>query len=87
MRKLSFIICLFISIVFLNINCIGEKGESWPPVLKHNKIAVTLGGWHSTTRGTIRLIFPVDGKWLVFRGDPNTYHFSDDGMHWTSIEA
>lgn len=59
----------------------------WPPTFTHSKIAGTLDGWHSTTRGNIRLVFPHEGKWLVFRGDPNTYHFSKDGINWTSTEA
>ena len=59
----------------------------WPPSFTHSKIATTLGGWHATTRGTIRLVFPHQGKWLVFRGNPDTYHFSDDGKTWTATEA
>lgn len=59
----------------------------WPPTFTHSKIATTLNGWHSTTRGMIRLVFPHEGKWLVFRGDPNTYHFSEDGVTWTGTEA
>jgi len=34
-----------------------------------------------------RLRTSVDGGWLVFRGDPNTYHFSPDGETWTATEA
>ena len=60
---------------------------TWPPTFTHSKIATTLNGWHSTTRGTIRLVFPHEGKWLVFRGDPDTYHFSEDGITWTAAEA
>ena len=59
----------------------------WPPSFVRSKIATTLGGWHSTTRGTIRLVFPHEAKWLVFRGDPATYHFSEDGKTWTASEA
>ena len=60
-----------------------EEAAPWPPKLTHSKIATTLGGYHATTRGTIRLVFPHEGKWLVFRGRPNTYHFSADGRTWT----
>lgn len=60
---------------------------SWPPTFTHAKVATTLGGYHSTTRGTIRLVFPHEGKWLVFRGGPDTYHFSQDGIAWTATEA
>ena len=59
----------------------------WPPTFTHSRIAVTPGGYHATTRGTIRLVFPHEGKWLVFRGGPDTYHFSEDGITWTSTEA
>ena len=68
----------------------AEKGEAtmpWPPTFVRSKIAVTPGGYHSTTRGTIRLVFPHQGKWLVFRGGPNAYHFSEDGVKWTATEA
>jgi len=65
----------------------AEEVAPWPTTFTHSKIATTLGGWHSTTRGTIRLVFPHEGKWLVFRGDPNTYHFSKDGITWTATEA
>jgi len=58
-----------------------------PPTFTHSKIAVTPGGYHATTRGTIRLVFPHEGKWLVFRGGPDTYHFSEDGVTWTATEA
>ena len=61
--------------------------EEWPPSFIRSKIAVTPGGYHSTTRGTIRLVFPHHGRWLVFRGDPNTYHFSGDGLNWTAVES
>ena len=60
---------------------------TWPPDFIHSKIATTLGGYHSTTRGTIQLVFPQEGKWLVFRGDPDTYHFSEDGITWIATEA
>ena len=53
----------------------------------HSRIDTTLDGWHATTRGTIRLVFVHRGRWLVFRGRPNTYHFSDDGLTWTRTEA
>ena len=64
-----------------------EQAMPWPPTLTHSKIAVTLGGYHATTRGTIRLVFPHEGKWLVFRGRPDTYHFSRDGSTWTATQA
>jgi len=64
-----------------------ERPAAWPPTFAHSKIATTLGGYHATTRGTIRLVFPYEGKWLVFRGRPNTYHFSADGKTWTATEA
>lgn len=58
-----------------------------PPEFTHSRIDTTLDGWHATTRGTIRLVFAHRGRWLVFRGRPNTYHFSDDGLTWTKTEA
>jgi len=64
-----------------------EQAAPWPPTFTHSKIAITPGGYHATTRGTIRLVFPHEGKWLVFRGRPNTYHFSADGRTWTATEA
>ena len=64
-----------------------EKGMSWPPTFIRTKVATTLGGYHATTRGTIRLVFPHQGKWLVFRGRPDTYHFCEDGVTWTATEA
>lgn len=69
------------------MGCAGETNNSWPPTFVHSQIATTLGGYHSTTRGTIRLVFPHEGKWLVFRGGPNAYHFSEDGIKWTATEA
>ena len=67
--------------------CAGQQNAPWPPDLRHSKIATTPGGYHSTTRGTIRLVFPHEGKWLVFRGGPDSYHFSEDGIRWTTTEA
>ena len=46
----------------------------------------TTRGVHSTTRGTIRLVFLYEGKWLIFHGGPDMYHFSSDGIHWTEQE-
>jgi len=69
------------------LGCSVEEKAHWPPEITHSKIATTLGGWHSTTRGTIRLVFPWRDKWLVFRGDPKTYHFSGDGITWSATEA
>jgi len=53
----------------------------------HSRIAQTLNGWHCTTRTTIRLVHVHDGRWLVFRGNPNAYHFSADGLTWSMTEA
>jgi hypothetical protein len=64
-----------------------EQTRPWPPTFINSKIATTLGGYHATTRGTIRLVFPCKENWLVFRGRPDTYHFSKDGLKWTAIEA
>ncbi|MFQ6035147.1 MAG: hypothetical protein ACE5NM_04770 [Sedimentisphaerales bacterium] len=64
-----------------------KQTTPWPPSFIHSKVATTLGGYHSTTRGTIRLVFAHEGKWLVFRGGPDTYHFSQDGIIWTATEA
>ncbi len=64
-----------------------ERTMQWPPTFVHAKVATTPGGYHATTRGTIRLVFPHQGKWLVFRGRPDTYHFSQDGVTWTATEA
>ncbi len=68
---------------------LAEAAEtmSWPPTFIQSKIAATPGGYHATTRGTIRLVFPHEGKWLVFRGGPDTYHFSKDGIRWTATES
>ena len=82
------ILSIFVySILLSGLNCSDKKAEQWSPTFIHSKVAITLGGFHSTTRGTIRLVFPFQGKWLVFRGDPNTYHFSEDGIRWSSNEA
>jgi len=75
------------AILPLVCGCAGDGGGRWPPTFVRSRIATTLGGYHSTTRGTIRLVFPHGGKWLVFRGDPDTYHFSEDGKSWTAAEA
>ncbi len=64
-----------------------ERTMQWPPTFVHAKVATTPGGYHATTRGTIRLVFPHQGTWLVFRGRPDTYHFSQDGVAWTATEA
>jgi len=65
----------------------GERTMIWPPTFTRSKIATTPGKYHATTRGTIRLVFPHRGRWLVFRGGPDTYHFSKDGGTWTATEA
>lgn len=62
-------------------------GQLEAPQLVHSRIDTTLGGWHATTRSTIRLVFVDRGRWLVFRGNPDAYHFSDDGLTWTRTEA
>lgn len=80
---ISAVFCLFL----FDLALAEEEIMSWPPTFTHSKIATTLDGWHSTTRGTIRLVFPHEGKWLVFRGNPDTYHFSEDGIIWTSTEV
>jgi hypothetical protein len=67
--------------------CVGDKAMAWTPKFAHSRIAVTEGGYHSTTRGTIRLVFPHKGTWLVFRGGPDSYHFSEDGLKWTATQA
>jgi len=54
------------------------------PQFKISKVFTTRGGIHTTTRGTIRLVFVHRGRWLVFHGGPNMYHFSPDGVHWTA---
>jgi len=64
-----------------------SEGRDWPPKFIRSRIATTDSGWHSTTRGTVRLVWPHRGRWLVFRGDPDTYHFSTDGRTWTATEA
>jgi hypothetical protein len=75
------------SAIMLIAGCAVHDGVPWPPNLVHSTVATTLGGYHSTTRGTIRLVFPHEGKWLVFRGKPDTYHFSQDGKNWSATEA
>jgi len=76
---------------FAVITALGLAGapccQVQPPEFTHAKIDSTLGGWHATTRGTVRLVFVHRGRWLVFRGGPNAYHFSSDGVTWTYTEA
>ena len=86
MFRLMLIMTIF-SLLLVNFTLSEEETMIWSPTFTHSKIATTLNGWHSTTRGTIRLVFPHEGKWLVFRGDPDTYHFSADGIKWTATEA
>lgn len=83
--KLTVLIVVF-SCIDIGLTLAAEP-MPWPPTFTHSKIAVTPGGYHATTRGTIRLVFPHEGKWLVFRGGPDTYHFSEDGVTWTATEA
>ena len=76
---------------FAVITALGLAGapccQVQPPEFTRAKIDSTLGGWHATTRGTVRLVFVHRGRWLVFRGGPNAYHFSSDGVTWTYTEA
>ena len=60
--------------------------EEAMPTFTISKVFTTRGGIHTTTRGTIRLVFVHQGKWLVFHGGPNRIHFSHDGVHWTGQE-
>ena len=78
---------IIFSLFLIHLTLAEEETMIWPPDFIHSKIATTFGGYHSTTRGTIRLVFPQESKWLVFRGDPDTYHFSEDGIIWTATEA
>lgn len=89
MKKVFFMVLTLAGGIILSsgASSSGDKSTDWPPSFIHSKVATTLGGWHSTTRGTIRLVFPYRDKWLVFRGDPATYHFSEDGLAWTATEA
>ena len=56
------------------------------PAFTISKVATSRGGVHTTTRATIRLVVAHEGRWLVFHGGPNTYHFSPDGIQWTGRE-
>ena len=56
------------------------------PAFTISRIITSRAGIHTTTRGTIRLVFVHEGKWLVFHSGPNMYHFSSDGVHWTGEE-
>lgn len=89
MRKLGLMALVLGSGLVMATNLVAaeERTMQWPPTLVHAKVATTPGGYHATTRGTIRLVFPHQGKWLVFRGRPDTYHFSQDGVTWTATEA
>ena len=86
MSKLILIATIF-SLFLVHLTLAEEETMSWPPTFIHSRIAVTPGGYHATTRGMIRLVFPHEGRWLVFRGGPDTYHFSEDGITWTATEA
>ena len=87
-RRRSFVLPPIAAIALLTRPAVAkEEAAPWPPTLTHSKIATTLGGYHATTRGTIRLVLAHEGKWLVFRGRPDTYHFSADGKTWTATEA
>ncbi len=69
-----------------SLNHFAFAKEEVMPTFTISKIFTTRGGVHTTTRGTIRLVFVHEGKWLVFHGGPNMYHFSSDGVHWTGQE-
>ncbi len=81
------LLAVMLSVFFVQSAAAEDEMLPWPPTFRHSRAAVTPGGYHSTTRGTIRLVFPRDGGWLVFHGDPKTYRFSDDGVTWTATEA
>jgi hypothetical protein len=72
-----FIILSFTAFAF------NSAAEIIPTSFVRSKVATTKGGIHSTTRGTIRLVFTHKKKWLLLRGSPNAYHFSRDGVEWT----
>jgi hypothetical protein len=79
---------LFSAIYLFPRDCFSNSDKD---LLVRSKITTVKGGIHSTTRGTIRLVFIHKNKWLVFHGNPRSYHFSDDGIKWSqpieSIEA
>jgi hypothetical protein len=66
---------------------VAASGQVRTPRFVRSRIDQTLGGWHATTRGTVRLVHVHDGRWLVFRGGPNAYHVSRDGVTWARTEA
>jgi len=68
------------------LTCFTFAEEQALPTFAVSKVFTTRGGVHSTTRGTIRLVFPYRGKWLIFHDGPNMYHFSLDGVQWTGQE-
>ena len=82
---LRLILLTAIIIVFL-LNHSTFAEEQNMPDFTISKVFTTRGGAHSTTRGTIRLVHDYKGKWLVFHGGPDMYHFSSDGVHWTEQE-
>ena len=69
-----------------SLNHLTFAKEEAMPTFTISKVFTTRGGVHSTTRGTIRLVFVHKGKWLVFHGGPNMVHFSSDGIHWKGQE-
>lgn len=71
-----------LGLLFLQFSAMA--GET--PRFTVSKVFTTRGGVHSTTRGTVRLVFRHQGKWLVFHGGPNMYHFSADGVRWSQRE-
>lgn len=68
------------------LNHFAFAKEEAMPTFTISKIFTTRGGVHTTTRGTIRLVFVHEGKWLVFHGGPNMYHFQQDKVHWAGQE-
>jgi len=78
------LIVVIFSLFLLNYPTFAE--EQTMQNFTMSKVFTTRGGAHSTTRGTIRLVHAHRGKWLVFHGNPDMYHFSSDGIHWTENE-
>lgn len=79
-KNLIIVVFIILSFTVFTINSVAEI---IPTSFVRSKVATTKGGIHSTTRGTIRLVFTHKKKWLLLRGSPNAYHFSRDGVEWT----
>jgi hypothetical protein len=82
MKKLSLLLLTMLGSPALPAALASTAGQITPEFTV-SKVFTTRGGVHSTTRGTIRLVFDHEGTWLVFHGGPNMYHFSADGIRWT----